>query len=172
MRKIILGMFILSSQLSFAQNTTDWSNPNVCDPSNVRECWIKCYNRKSVLEGERLIEVYITPQKDGEMASKVIVNQQRLLISEMNTVIRGKIVRNDLTPLTFQYVLDGKTLLHASIDPTRIVPNNGWMLKGELKYARRSYEMFCFYETKLWMETYESVYRSSFPHEFFDDFYH
>jgi hypothetical protein len=171
MKKIILATFILSSQLSFAQDSTTWDNPAVCNPSNVKPCWIRCYNSKSVLEGSRRYEVYITPGKARSTTSTFILNQERLLRSGMKTILRGEVNRDDLSPLSYTYQLNSKTLLKASIAPDMIILNNGWTLTGELKYENRSYEMFCSYQNKLWMETYESIYSPSFPHKFFNDFY-
>ena len=150
-----------------------WENPYACGPEQTAQCWIRCFNSRSILEGERAYRIWITPEKNGK--AEYLVLRERTFVAGLRTASAGQVSRQgDRAPLAIDLDLDGngrRVKLKASIDPAQITPNNGWTLRGTMTYAGKSMEVLCGYDTRTWMEEYNRVYDPSFPADLYQRFY-
>ncbi len=158
---INLSTLILSTNI-FAQ----WTNPYACDPNKTHECWISCFNKESSLD-EPMIRVYISPSINRE--SKYLIQRENFFSGKMRTHSTGKVVRDDLNPLSIDFDL-GKSNLSVSVKPDRISENNTWILSGLSNIAGKRRKMICSYGTKLFLDGYK-MYIPGFPSEFYRSIY-
>lgn len=156
-------MGILLSLNAFGQ----WTNPYACNPSQLKECWITCFNSDAVHGGDQMVRLYITPMKEGRAQYLI---QKESLFWGMRTTDSGHIVRDADSAISIRLSL-GQSSLNVSTKKESILQNNKWTLSGRSNVAGEIRNMVCSYDTKTSLMEYDFKYTPDFPKDFFRNFY-